>query len=184
MLIKDLKNFEGIELYEKITFESELGFFVDTYNSQLHEYKFVKDSISGSIKPGTIRGFHFQIEPFAQAKLISVIQGSIIDFFVDIRHDSKTYLDHGKVKLSNNNSHFIYLPKGFAHGFITLESNTIVSYKLDEHYNPEFEKTILWDDPNLGVEWPEFEDYFLSSKDKQGLSLNEFKALNDKESQN
>ena len=173
MPIKDISDFHGIKILEKNIFFSDLGYFSTLFNINDLDVNFVQDSISKSLEAGTIRGLHFQRGNDAQAKLINVIQGSILDFFVDLRKDSKTYLCHGCIELNQESPQSLFIPKGFAHGFITLESDTVISYKLDNLYNPDAEETLLWNDPDIGIIWPEMEHYYLSPKDQEGSSLEE-----------
>ena len=161
----------GIEILERKIFHSDLGLFSTTPKPLINEYNFVQDSCSRSIYPGTIRGLHFQREPYSQAKLISVFQGGILDFFVDLRVDSKTYLSHGSLKLTQDDPLSLLIPRGFAHGFLTLVPNTIVSYRLDNIYDPEMEETLLWNDPTIGIEWPQIDKKYMAPKDQQGKSL-------------
>jgi len=163
--------FHGIKILDKNIYTSDLGYFSTTYDSSSLNSIFVQDSISKSMKTGTIRGLHFQKFQHAQAKLISVIEGSIIDFFVDLRKDSSTFLSHGRIELNQKTTKSLFIPRGFAHGFITIKPNTTISYKLDNVYNPTFEETLLWNDPDVGIIWPEMKTYHLSPKDLKGKTL-------------
>ena len=163
--------FNGIKILDKNIFTSDLGYFSTTFNSASLNSTFVQDSISKSYKTGTVRGLHFQKSQHAQAKLISVIEGSIVDFFVDLRKDSPTFLSHGRIELNQETTKSLFIPRGFAHGFITRKPNTIISYKLDNFYNPTSEETLLWNDPDVGIIWPEMKTYHLSPKDLQGKTL-------------
>ena len=169
----ELKAFEGIKLIDKTIFHSELGYFSTSFNSENLDLNFVQDSISKSKYAGTIRGLHFQKGTDAQAKLINVIEGSILDFFVDLREHSKTFLSYGSIKLNHSTEKSLFIPRGFAHGFVTLVENTIIGYKLDNFYNPLSEETLLWNDPDIGIIWPEKDNYKLSQKDLQGKNLHE-----------
>jgi len=173
MAFLDYSEFDGIRLLEKIIYESDLGYFSTIFDSNNFKGTFVQDSISKSLKIGTIRGMHFQKSPHAQAKLINVIEGSIIDFFVDLRKDSKTFLSYGSINLDQEDENSLYIPRGFAHGFITMKSNTIISYKLDNFYTPEVEETLLWNDPDIGIIWPKMDSYHLSPKDLEGKKIEE-----------
>ncbi len=173
MSYKNISDFNGIELLEKNIFFSDLGSFSTLFESRDLEISFVQDSISKSLQTGTIRGLHFQKGQDAQAKLINVLQGAIVDFFVDLRKSSSTFLCHGCVELNEDSLQSLFIPKGFAHGFITTKPETIISYKLDNFYNPDSEETLLWNDPDIGIAWPHSKNYFLSSKDKEGLTLEE-----------
>ena len=149
------------EVYNKKTL-SELGINID----------FVQDNQSLSADSGTMRGLHFQTPPFAQDKLVRVIRGSIFDVAVDLRRSSPTYGEHVSVVLSADALHQVLIPTGFAHGFMTLEPDTEVVYKVSNYYAPEHDKGILWNDPALGIAWPVPEAMVtLSDKDRGQPSL-------------
>ena len=114
---------------------------------------FVQDNVSLSRPVGTLRGLHFQKEPFAQVKLVSVMQGAARDVVVDIRHSSPTFGRHFSVLLSAEEGNQIFIPAGFAHGFLTLEPDTMLSYKVSNYYSPEHDSGIRFDDPRLGIDW-------------------------------
>ena len=126
---------------------------------------FIQDNISFSIQAGTLRGLHFQYGNFAQSKLVSVLKGSIFDVFLDLREKSDTYGEYYSISLDTD-SGLLYVPKGFAHGFCTLENDTLISYKVDQIYNKENESGVLWNDPDLEIIWPEYNEYIISDKDK------------------
>ena len=129
---------------------------------------FIQDNQSFSAQQGTVRGLHFQRHPFAQAKLIRVLAGAILDVAVDLRRDSATYGRHVAARLDAENSHQLYVPIGFGHGFCTLEPDTMVAYKVAGGvYSPEHDGNLLWNDPDLGIDWPVSEaEAQLSAKDK------------------
>ena len=135
------------------------------------QIKFVQDNHSCS-KKGVIRGLHYQDSPNQQAKLVRVIAGEIFDVAVDIRPDSKTFGKWVGVNLSAVNKNQLWIPEGFAHGFLSLSDNTQVLYKTTDYYSPKNERCILWNDKNLDIKWPSFDKSFIvSEKDKSGLAL-------------
>lgn len=158
------------------------GFFSETWNkSALREAgieaDFVQDNHSLSGPAGTVRGLHFQSAPFAQDKLIRVSRGRIIDVAVDLRRSSPTWGQHVAVELSEDNWRQLWVPAGFAHGFCTLEENTEVQYKVTALYSPQHDHGLLWNDPELGIEWPVAEQSaLLSAKDQVQPRLAELKA--------
>jgi len=137
----------------------ERGFFVETYSKRALadaglELSFVQDNLSHSNRTGTLRGLHFQAPPFAQAKLVHVICGRILDVAVDLRRTSTTFGQHVAAELSAENGEQIFIPIGFAHGFCTLAPNTIVSYKVTNYYSAAHDLGIYWNDPALNINWP------------------------------
>ena len=154
------------------------GYFAETYvrrdfaaNGINHE--FVQDNQSASDAPGTVRGLHFQIPPFAQAKLVRVLSGRIIDVAVDLRRSSPTYGNHIAIELSEASGDQLLVPVGFAHGFCTLEAHTVVFYKADEVYSPGHDRGINWADPTLKIAWPvQADKAIVSSRDLALPSLN------------
>ncbi|WP_169083625.1 dTDP-4-dehydrorhamnose 3,5-epimerase [Paenibacillus sp. PL91] len=160
----------GVCLIEPKVHVDTRGFFMESYNKQSFEmlglnYCFVQDNLSSSQNVGTIRGLHYQLYPHEQSKLISVIAGKIYDVVVDIRRNSPTFGQWIGEVLSFENKRQILVPKGFAHGFCTLEASTQVLYKVDEYYSPENDRGILWNDPELGINWP-VDNPILSKKDQ------------------
>lgn len=142
------------------TFSDFRGSFSETFNEakfndRIGPVRFVQDNQSASIEAGTIRGLHFQVGRTAQAKLIRVVRGAILDVAVDIRSRSSTFGQHVFAVLSAENRHQLWVPKGFAHGFCTMEPNTEVLYKVDQFWSPADERGILWNDPELGIQWPD-----------------------------
>lgn len=149
------------------------GFFSETYHKKRLaelgiEAEFVQDNHAFSARANTVRGLHFQIPPYDQAKLIRVIQGAILDVAVDIRQGSPYYGRHVSAVISESRWNQIFIPAGFAHGLVTLEENTAVLYKVSNYYSPEHDMGLLWNDPNLGIDWPVTPDEaILSDKDRQ-----------------
>ena len=167
----------GLLIIEPDVFRDERGYFCETYNqeklSQLgFNQTFVQDNESMSSK-GVLRGIHFQKPPFAQAKLVRVVRGSIIDFAVDLRKGSPTYGKYKAVELDSETKRMLYLPEGFGHAFISLEDNTIFSYKCSNFYNKESESGILWSDEDLNIDW-KIDNPILSDKDKILGKLKDF----------
>lgn len=164
---------EGLKLVKPRKYVDDRGFFSETHNSSTwanagFQYNFVQDNHSLSRDVGTVRGLHFQTEPFAQDKLVRVVSGRILDVAVDIRRCSPTYGRHVAVELSKENWRQLFIPKGFAHGFVTLEPETEVLYKVTNFYSPAHDFGLAWDDPDLGIEWGiKLDAAFLSDKDRK-----------------
>ncbi len=168
----------GIKILEPDVHRDARGYFCETYNRERYREigiaaEFVQDNESLSTK-GVVRGFHWQAGEHAQAKLLRVIRGSVWDVAVDIRRGSSTFGKHVAVVLSAENGRQLYVPRGFAHGFIVLEDNTLLSYKCDNVYCPAAERGMRFDDPMLEIEWPNIGIAFtLSEKDKKHPPLSE-----------
>lgn len=165
-------------LMEPKMFGDERGYFIETFREdKLKEFlgykiNFCQDNESKS-KKGVLRGLHYQLPPFAQTKLVRVIQGKVLDVAVDIRKGSPTFGKYVAVELSGDNKRQLLIPKGFAHGFVTLEDDTIFNYKVDNYYSPECERGIKFDDESIGIDWLlSQKEIVLSKKDKQGSPLN------------
>jgi len=157
-------------------FGDDRGYFYESYNKAAFEnfgihHEFVQDNQSKSSR-GVLRGLHFQNPPYAQGKLVRVIQGAVLDVVVDIRKGSPTYSKHHKVRLTGENKMMFWIPPGFAHGFATLEDETIFSYKCTNLYNKDSEGSVLWNDPALGIDWG-LENPLLSPKDEEARPLAE-----------
>ena len=132
---------------------------------------FVQDNESGSMR-GVVRGLHFQKPPYAQSKLVRAVMGEVLDVAVDLREGSPTFGQHTAVRLSSDNKLQLFIPRGFAHGFAVLSESAILQYKCDNYYAPEYEETLLLNDPALGIDWLlPTEEILLSEKDKKGLLL-------------
>ncbi|MFC4722867.1 dTDP-4-dehydrorhamnose 3,5-epimerase [Geojedonia litorea] len=154
-------------------FRDSRGSFLESFNQKAFygatelPVDFVQDNLSTSSK-GVLRGLHFQTGNYAQAKLVSVLKGSVLDVCVDLRRDSKTFGEHFSIKLDDKTKTQLFVPKGFAHGFLVLEDETIFSYKCDNYYNKEAESGIIYNDPYLNINWGISEsELILSEKDKQ-----------------
>lgn len=158
-------------------FGDDRGFFSETYNAAALEsaginLQFVQDNQSYSAAKGVLRGLHYQTAPRAQDKLVRVIKGAIIDVAVDIRKSSPTFGKWVSLEISAEKWNQILVPKGFAHGFVTLTEDTEVIYKVTDYYSPEHDRSIRFDDPAIGIEWPVFESELqLSEKDRKASNL-------------
>lgn len=151
-------------------FADDRGFFVETYNAARMaaagvDTVFIQDNMSLSRPVGTVRGLHFQRPPSAQAKLVSVARGRIFDVAVDVRAGSPTYGRHVSAELSAEDGRQILVPRGFLHGFMTLEPDTLVTYKVDSYYDAAADGAVRWDDPALGIAWPLSGPVSISPKD-------------------
>lgn len=157
-------------------FGDSRGWFVEQYNAERYKAAgitadFVQDNESFSSK-GVVRGLHWQAAPYTQAKLVRVIRGAVWDVAVDIRKGSPTFGKYVSEILTAENHKQFYIPRGFAHGFIVLEDNTLFSYKCDNLYHPEADRGLKFDDPALGIEWPKLDvEIMLSAKDQKHPSL-------------
>lgn len=154
------------------------GFFSETYNaarlaSSGIDLTFVQDNHSLSARRGVLRGLHYQLPPRAQDKLVRVVRGAIFDVAVDIRRGSPTFAQWVGVELSAEKWNQLLVPKGFAHGFVTLTENTEVAYKVTDYYSPEHDRSIRYDDPQIAINWPLTSDLQLSDKDINAGSLAE-----------
>ncbi len=163
-------------------FSDDRGFFCETYNARAFkaagvEADFVQDNHSYSAKQGTVRGLHYQAPPHAQSKLVRVLRGSIIDIAVDARKASPTFGKWVKAELSAENGKQIFVPKGFLHGFLTLEPDTEVAYKVDAFYDGASDGSVKWNDPGLAIDWGVNESgASLSAKDASAQSWSDFKS--------
>lgn len=160
-------------------FGDDRGYFFESYSKEAFakfdvNFEFVQDNQSLSNK-GVLRGLHFQNPPYAQGKLVRVIQGAVLDVVVDIRKGSPTYGKHHKVMLTGENKMMFWIPPGFAHGFLTLADHTIFSYKCTHLYNKESEGSVLWNDPELAIDW-NVEKPLLSPKDIDARPLSELNS--------
>lgn len=160
----------GVYIIEPQVFGDHRGYFMETWSTRNFEeldldYNFVQDNQSYSRKQGTLRGIHFQNAPYAQAKLVRVTRGAVMDVAVDLRKGSPTYRQWVAVVLSAGNRRMVMIPRGFGHGFKTLTDDVEFCYKVDNLYNRECDRGIRFDDPAIGVEWGEVKGELLSPKD-------------------
>ena len=170
--MKLIKTFiEDLFIIAPNIFEDKRGYFFESYNKKkFHEagltYQFIQDNESKS-SYGVIRGLHFQLAPYAQTKLLRVLQGEVFDVAVDLRKESKTFGKWFGVKLTADNKKQLLIPRGFAHGFSVLSETTIINYKCDNIYNKESERGIIWNDKKLNIDWNiENKDVIVSERDK------------------
>ena len=175
-------SFNGPYIFSPNVYKDPRGYFFEswnrnTFNEILGEnIDFVQDNQSKS-SIGVLRGLHYQLPPMGQAKLVRVTKGTVYDVIVDLRKESNTFSQWGAVKLSEENNNQLWVPIGFAHGFLTLSNYAIVEYKVTNFWSANEEKSLLWNDKSIAIEWPETEDknnnYILSNKDKSALSLSQ-----------
>lgn len=167
---------EGVYIIEPTVYGDVRGYFMETYSEKEFkenglDYRFVQDNQSKS-KKGVLRGLHFQ-KRYPQAKLVRVLDGEVLDVAVDLRKGSKTYGKWVGAVLSAENKRQLMIPRGFAHGFLVLSETAVFAYKCDEYYHPEDESGIMWNDPDVGVEWGDVTDVILSEKDQKHPTLSE-----------
>ena len=177
-------NLMDVKIIEPAVFGDHRGFFTESYSKEAFNevgitFDFVQDNHSLSVEAGVIRGLHFQKGEAAQTKLIRVVSGAVLDVIVDIRKGSPTYGKSEGYILSADNQRQLLVPKGFAHGFVTLTPNVNFLYKCDHYYNAEADAGIAFDDPALGIDWPlDLSKAILSDKDKQHPTLATFEKEN------
>ena len=169
---------EGVCIIEPRVFGDARGYFFESYNrrdfTQVSEVEFVQDNESRSCY-GVVRGLHFQRPPYAQAKLVRVVEGTVLDVAVDLRAGSPTYGQHVAVELSAENHRQFFLPQGFAHGFAVLSPTAVFQYKCDNFYHPEAEGALAWDDPTLAIDWHlPADQVILSDKDRHHPQFRDF----------
>lgn len=179
-MIVEKTHLEGCCIIKPTVFEDQRGYFFESFNRKRFEQAtgldidFVQDNQSKSSR-GVLRGLHFQQGEFAQAKLVRVMQGAVLDIVVDIRKDSPTFGQHFSLLLSGQNKVSLFIPRGFAHGFAVLEDETIFTYKCDNYYNKASESGILYNDPSLQIDWMlDDHEVLLSDKDKLLPSWSQF----------
>ena len=162
---------EGVWIVEPRVFQDARGYFMETWREEDfnrgvgHEVRFVQDNESRSTR-GVLRGLHYQRGAASQAKLVRVLQGEVYDVAVDLRRESKTFGKYVGVVLSGENKRQLFIPRGFAHGFLVLSETATFAYKVDNRYAPEAEASIRYDDPAIGIDWPLKDGLLLSEKDK------------------
>jgi len=170
---------DGLLVFAPEIYEDDRGYFFESWNKKIFKefglnYEFNQDNQSLS-KYGVLRGLHFQNPPYAQGKLVRVVKGKVLDVVVDIRSDSSTYGSHYKIELSETNKLIFWIPPGFAHGFITLENDTIFSYKCTSVYNKQSEQALLWSDKTLNIDW-QIKKPIVSQKDQNAINFLSFKS--------
>jgi dTDP-4-dehydrorhamnose 3,5-epimerase len=169
-------NIDGVIIVESAVFGDHRGWFLESYNEGNFleagiKITFVQDNQSFSANKGTLRGLHYQLNPKAQTKLVRCTRGAIYDVAVDIRKGSPTFGKSFGIELTAENKKQLLIPKGFAHGFMTLTEDVEVQYKVDELYTPEYDRGIIWSDPQIGIEWPINIKPILSVKDEKAPLL-------------
>ncbi len=175
-------NFEGVWVFERKVWNDARGYFVETFNAsglpdELQGISFVQDNEAASVR-GVLRGLHYQLPPYAQSKLVRVVQGEVLDVIVDLRKESATYGKHLTVILNDIQKKQLFVPKGFAHGYIVLSSTAIFAYKCDEFYNPDADAGIKFDDQALGIDWLlPAQDCIASEKDRNLPNFDQHKPF-------
>lgn len=170
-------NFKGVYIIKPKVFKDKRGYFMETFKKETYSFlkvEFLQDNLSES-KKNVLRGLHFQKEPFAQDKLVSVIKGAVLDVIVDLRKEEPTYGKHFAIKLSKKNKKQLFIPKGFAHGFVSLKKNTIFTYKCSNIYDASSEVCINPMDKTLNINW-KTKNVILSDKDLNGIDFKSFKS--------
>lgn len=175
-------NIDGVVILKPRVFGDERGYFFESFSMQRFEQEvctttFVQDNESKS-KYGVLRGLHYQLPPYTQAKLVRVVKGRVLDVAVDIRKDSPDFGKHVAVELSEDNKYQLFIPRGFAHGFAVLSDEAIFQYKCDAYYAPQYEGAIMYNDPDLNIDWKlPLQDIILSEKDRNHPWLRDAKLL-------
>lgn len=171
--------FDDAYLIKPQVFQDDRGFFLESFSEKEFrkngiDTKFVQDNHSLSKERGVLRGLHFQLSPYTQSKLVRVVAGSVYDVIVDLRKKSSTFGQWQGFELTANNFKILYVPKGFAHGFCTLEENTEFLYKCDDLYMPNHDSGIIWNDSDLKIDWPIKSEPIISEKDQKQQDFKEF----------
>ncbi|OGI95622.1 dTDP-4-dehydrorhamnose 3,5-epimerase [Candidatus Nomurabacteria bacterium RIFCSPLOWO2_01_FULL_42_17] len=165
---------KDVLVIEPDVFEDHRGWFVEYYNKQKWadagmNIDFIQDNVSFTKKSGTLRGLHFQNSPFSQAKLVSCIGGAVLDVVVDLRKNSPTYKKWFSIELTEENKKQLFIPRGFAHGFLSLTDNSMVEYKVDNSYNKQAERILRFNDPEIGISWGNNNPILLERDEKAPL---------------
>lgn len=171
--------FEGLYIIQPSVFEDKRGYFFESWNKEKFREQgldsvFVQDNQSMSAA-NVLRGMHFQVPPWEQGKLVQVIRGSVLDVVVDVRKDQPTFGQNYKLILTSREKNMLWIPPGFAHGFLTLEDNTLFFYKCTQLYNKESERAIAWNDPQLKIDWGT-ENPVVSEKDNAAMNFRDFNS--------
>tara|TARA_B100000795_G_scaffold66754_1_gene45721 strand:- start:10 stop:564 length:555 start_codon:yes stop_codon:yes gene_type:complete len=179
-----IQTIPDVLLIEPVIHSDERGYFVETFKQKLldealgYKVNFIQDNESKSTSKGVLRGLHFQSPPFSQNKLVRVIKGEVLDVAVDIRRNSPTFGKHVSVELSEKNKKQLFVPRGFAHGFIVLSEGAIFAYKVDAYYSAEHEEGIAYNDKDINIDWRILEsEIILSNVDQKYSSLTDNKKL-------
>ena len=179
-MVEEKMKIQGLKIIENPSFEDDRGYFMEFYNQKTYQNLlnkdnyFVQDNISSS-KKNVIRGLHFQAPPFDQGKLVQVLQGKALDVVVDIRRKSPTFGEHYKIELSSENKIQFWIPSGFAHGFVSLEDDTLFSYKCTQFYSKDHERALLWRDETLNIDWGT-QNPIVSEKDQEAPNFINFNS--------
>tara|TARA_B100000212_G_C27373501_1_gene533655 strand:+ start:1639 stop:2217 length:579 start_codon:yes stop_codon:yes gene_type:complete len=175
-------NFKGPIILHNEIFSDQRGFFFESWNENLfnqtlgYQVSFVQDNISISSK-GVIRGMHFQLPDKEQGKLVRCLTGNVFDVIIDLRKKSETFATWAGVEINNKNNYQIWIPHGFAHGFLSMEENTIFQYKVTNYWSKSHEQSLLWDDKEIDIKWPNVDKNFkLSKKDLEAKSFQYLKS--------
>lgn len=169
---------KGVWIIEPKVFNDARGYFMESYKQidfekNIGHVDFIQDNESQSMR-GVLRGLHYQAGEYSQAKLVRVIKGKVLDVAVDLKKSSPTFGKYIAVELTEDNKKQLFIPRGFAHGFLVLSDEAVFSYKIDNIYSPQHEATIVWNDPSIGIDWGFNEnELILSDKDKTGKKLRE-----------
>ncbi len=169
--------FRNLVIIQPQVFNDDRGYFFESWNKEAFKQvgipgEYVQDNESGSVR-NVIRGLHFQVPPHDQGKLVRVLKGAVMDVVVDLRRKEPTFGRHFKTQLLAKDHQMMYIPPGFAHGFLTLEDNTVFFYKCTRHYNKASERALRWNDPDLGIDW-ETDSPLLSEKDQKAMCFRDF----------